>query len=1599
MPYMNSRLFARMALGLSLLAVPGLQAQDAPGGIRGDVDGDGRVTRADADAVRAYLVRGTLPGGRSILPAGDANGDGRVTAADAALISRFAAGVDVSRFPVGRPVSEGGGRTVSSQGTMMFTEYECGVDPRTRALVCEMVGAGVEGGARRDVLLLGTGAKFNGSPTATYVTGDTQDTMKVTVSIRNLLPQPIGTTDGVTADTVRVVFTAFRTTTRSSLPYSVANVVTRNGTATFTDSVNGGSPVLFPDRQYMDFPELIAPNDTSDAREIRIAYQKGLPGDFKFQYRIWSRVQYNRGNVVISPADSVIGAGQSLSLSGASFSVVGAPMAAETYNWNSSNPGVASVSPAGVVTGISGGTTTITATSSSESQRGGTRVIHVIQANSDNVAVTGNVRVTSPDSVILNDVRPVPVTLTFIPWGGTSDETWKDGEVDQLTPGGKFTYNPPAGLDGVDSVAYTITSGAFAVDTGKVALNINGMIWFVGGGETPCNPAAPNAADVCGRRTDPFPTLASFQAINNGSLSNPKAGDAIFLYEGTHAGSVTLLAQQRLIGQNATGDLATLAGISLAAGSDALPPLTPGGATARINGTVTLGADNHLRGVNIFAGSGAALVGTSFGTPVIAEVDSLSATGGPVLDLNTGTVSSTFASVTSTGSINFGLRLRSINGSLTVNAGSVTDADSATFQVSGGNVGVTWPGTLDQPNNAALVDVASHTGTLVFSGALSANNGSGLQFNAAQGTYTFSGTAALSGTNAGIDITNGSAGTFNFNAGTQITNTAGTGLYVYGSAPALVSYAGGITKGGTSAGRLVELGELTGGTVTFTPASTLTANSTNAGSTGISLSNVAAAVNFDGTANLTGGDAGIDILSASSGTFVFSANTLVQNPSGTAFNVNGSSPNITYNGSLIRTANNALLVDITSMAAGKTITFNPAAGTDSLYATIGDGILLSNVDGAVDFNARVRLAGGNAGVDIVNGSTGNIDFDAATIVNPTGEALRIFNGSGGDQAADVSFAGAISTNAGRPVLVEDVSGGTVAVSASINATGQGLLVQNNSGGTFTFSNATQALNTAGNAAVTLANNTGATVNFTGGTLDIDVTSGAGFAATGGGTVNVTGSGNTVNATAGGTAVNVTNTTIGGSGVTFLSVAANGGTNGIVLNNTGTSGGLTVTGAGSVAGSGGSIVNTTGADGSTQGAGIYLNNTRNVSLAFMALSGHANWAIRGNSVVGFTMNKTRITGTNGTTTATDDGSIYFTELTGSASITGSFIDGGFEDGVLVDNTTGTLNRITFDGDTIGSSSEISGDGMRLEASGGTLNATIQNTRFARAAGDMFQHNIIGTAQSDLVFLNNTLINGHPAISGGGGGVTITAAESGDLTYDINGNTIRGAKGVALVVNKPFGGAPGNGTMSGFIRNNVIGTAGGTQNGSSEGSGMLIGLLAQGTHTTRIEDNQIYDYEEMGIFFNIGGTSQSVTGLTHNGTVNATVVGNVIAEPLNLPGALAQNGIHLNAGTNSDGGNDAYQICMDIGSGVAADRNTINGSGAAGGTDFRLRQRFATTVRLPGYTGSNTDNAAVTTFVQNRNNNSGSTTGGATNTVATGGGGFVNTSPAGSACTQP
>ena len=188
------------------------------------------------------------------------------------------------------------------------------------------------------------------------------------------------------------------------------------------------------------------------------------------------------------------------------------------------------------------------------------------------------------------------------------------------------------------------------------------------------------------------------------------------------------------------------------------------------------------------------------------------------------------------------------------------------------------------------------------------------------------------------------------------------------------------------------------------------------------------------------------------------------------------------------------------------------------------------------------------------------------------------------------------------------------LSGAINDTGSGILVQNNTGGSTTFSGSSKVVNTGASQAVTLSNNSGHTINFTNGGLAITTSSGTGFQANGGAAgVNVTGANNTINAGTG-KAIDIASSNIGSSGITFRSVSSGASGNvGISLNSTGSLGGLTVTGDGATAGSGGTI---SGKTGNTDG--VTLNNTKNASLAYMNINNNSRNGIYGTNLNGLTL---------------------------------------------------------------------------------------------------------------------------------------------------------------------------------------------------------------------------------------------------------------------------------------------------------------------------------------------------------------------------------------------
>ena len=266
-----------------------------------------------------------------------------------------------------------------------------------------------------------------------------------------------------------------------------------------------------------------------------------------------------------------------------------------------------------------------------------------------------------------------------------------------------------------------------------------------------------------------------------------------------------------------------------------------------------------------------------------------------------------------------------------------------------------------------------------------------------------------------------------------------------------------------------------------------------------------------------------------------------------------------------------------------------------------------------------------------------------------------------------------------------------------------------------------------------------------------------------------------------------------------------------------------------AGSGGTIANKTGANGSTtQGTGIYLNSTSDVSLDRMQLNDFDNFAIRGTTVSGFSLTNSTISGVNGNNNAggSEEGSIRFDNLFTSgafptAQITDPSISGGGTFNVYALNSTSgsTLNRLMLQNNTFGLiSASIGNDNVAVTAlptgtNTATVNVTLEDNFFLGTRSDFFETIADGNSTMDVVARRNKFTSGQAVISGGGVGISIrgdVAGTADNVTFDVSCNNIVGAVApnqanayntVAIFVAK----GNGAGTWSGAIVNNTIGPA--------------------------------------------------------------------------------------------------------------------------------------------------------------------------------------------------
>jgi hypothetical protein len=751
--------------------------------------------------------------------------------------------------------------------------------------------------------------------------------------------------------------------------------------------------------------------------------------------------------------------------------------------------------------------------------------------------------------------------------------------------------------------------------------------------------------------------------------------------------------------------------------------------------------------------------------------------------IGSGTAGFTLNGVVQTNAGTSAISLTNSSGTVAMTGGSISAAASSSFAINGGNSVATYTGNITQANNAALVSVSGgHTGSLTFqTGTLSATNGTGLQFSNANGTYHFSSTTTLNGGDAAIDILTGSRGTFSFSSNTSITNPSGTAFVANGSS-ANVTYDGNITRSGASAGLIVDVTNESGGTITF---QTGTLSSSSSVGAGINLSSAGGTVNFNGTTTLNGGNAHVDINTGSSGTITFGTGASIgatTSPTGTAFNENTSTANVTYNGT-VRQTNAANVVNISAKTGGTT-TFGGAITADT---TTANGInLTGNTGGTADFN------GGGLGIstttglgfNATGGGTINVTGTGNSINSVNATALNVANttiGSSGLTFQDISSGtsttgatepvsgvilnntgssgGLIVTGDGNTSVGGDSSGGTIQ-----HTTGVGIALTNTADASFTNMNL-QGTARSGIAGTSLTNFT-----FNNGTMNNSGTA----AVAGDSDANIafnstsfvgaqTKTGNNISGT-----LAVTNSVLSNGFSAGLDIQSDAGTvtNANISNNT---------------------VSNPGAGGSGGTAGISLVGTGNATTSFSLDNASINHnTVTNGSQAGIQISIGNSSATGpGATAGIPNNSADLVKITNNAvslATTGT-------NAIIVSNSGGNSASRTQTNFT------ITGNG-RTAALGGSAPGALGSSGIGTVViiGNNGYSTTTGTVDHNVITANQTSGGGN-GIAGGNGVAGAGHAWTPDLTLLVTNNTISGTNGSGILL--------GGGGTSGIARLKVVG----------------------------------------------------------------------------------------------------------------------------------------------------------------------------------------------------
>ncbi|MEA2568906.1 MAG: hypothetical protein QOI24_907, partial [Acidobacteriota bacterium] len=1033
--------------------------------------------------------------------------------------------------------------------------------------------------------------------------------------------------------------------------------------------------------------------------------------------------------------------------------------------------------------------------------------------------------------------------------------------------------------------------------------------------------------------------------------------------------------------------------------------------------TVTLGANAQTL---TFTGSTTAISGTTFGTLAVAAGSTVNVSGVTALNLATGAVTGTFANVSSTGGTN-GVTLSAVTGAWGATAGTLTGASGATFNATGTSTGtVSWAGAITQANGANVVTISgSHTGTINFSGNVQTSGTStGVSISGSSGTYNFTGaTNTIAGSGGGITIGNGAteSGTITFGSGTSITSTAAGAVFNINGPVATVSanvtYSGTISKSGTS-GVVLNISNYSG---------TLLMNGTSivglfngSGSSTSTLSNITGSVTINNLSLTSGFNTFSGTLLGISGTntgstitfnhLVLSANGSGHTGAGLVDSGTGGTVTVTATGgaSTFDTGGAALSLNGQAMGAS---TIGTLTCTGAAAAANGTCVSLTSVSGSLTISGG-SITGGGAAAFLVSGGTPTISY-AGTITQNTAaqRAVDLQTRTGGT----ITFSGLITSSGGAGVFMNNAAGGSTTVFSGgmTLSTGTSDAFTATGGGVVNVSGTNNITTTSGKGINWATDTSAATVTFN----NVTSSTGAAVTITSSGATNFTL--NDVTSTTG-TAVAITTAT---GAFTFHAINANGAATGISV--TGASGSFTVNGTSTTSGTGGTLQNCTakGADirtssnitlknmnftnnatgnlGVATTCGDALNGTNgptncnaNISLLTITTATLNNVTATGSKQIGIDVNGgTNLTLTNVTATGNgnevEEDGVQIVNLLGTLAISGgTYKDNAANEFEVQNGVAGTLT-ITADSATFSNTAYPTGvttpsnttanGGLFLAthgASGSIINPTVTNCIFDRIYTQAFRADMAGNTGMTILFGPASGAGNGNTVSNAGGGAIITGTNTGTVNFTIRNNGFTNNPAVQPDTNS--GGvisarksSPANGSWTGTIQNNTVGT-----NGVAKSGCVIAGCIginfdtsnASGNYTTTITGNSVFRTSGDGINVHGGGGSDS-------SVIRTTIQTNTLGDPEpNGQGAGGQtqgNAIFVEAGTVAG---DTTTVKAQI------DTNTASGqwSTAFNLSAIRVRQRFATTTfcltnynPATNYGGGAGTNTSVSAFLTSAN----------------------------------